>query len=155
MGWTSAQKLFETEEDTIDFAHKLAPRLGAGDTVLFYGEIGAGKSFLSRALIRKIFNQTIEVPSPTFTLVQVYGTDNFDIWHCDLYRLTHPDEAIELGLDEAFDSALCFIEWPDRLGDVTPKNAVAFHMAATDQGHSLYATADTPKWQTRLEPLFD
>lgn len=155
MGWTSTKKLFETENDTRAFASQIAPVLGAGDTVLLSGDIGAGKSFFSRAVIREIFQEDIEIPSPTFTLVQVYEAEAFDIWHCDLYRLTHPDEAIELGLEDAFEDALCLIEWPDRLSELAPENAVTFHMKAEDAGHSLFATSRSVKWQNKLEALFD
>jgi tRNA threonylcarbamoyladenosine biosynthesis protein TsaE len=73
------------------------------------------------------------VPSPTFTLVQSYQAD-VEIWHADLYRLSHPDEVLELGLDEAFDSAICLIEWPDRLGSLLPKGAMRLRFTLEGEG---------------------
>ena len=80
--------------------------LKGNDTLLLKGEIGAGKSYFSRKLIQsqQIFPE--EVPSPTFTLVQTYETKVGEIWHVDLYRLTHADGLIELGLSEAFEDKI-------------------------------------------------
>ena len=112
-----------TEGETAALAANLAPLLRVGDCLLLEGPIGAGKTAFSRSLIRARLGRNEDVPSPTFTLVQTYEHEDGDIWHCDLYRLTHPDEAFELGLDEAFTSAICLIEWPDRLGTDVPENA--------------------------------
>ena len=81
----------------------LARHLGRGDTLLLSGPVGAGKSHLARALIRARFGADTEVPSPSFTLVQTYGDPGeVEVWHADLYRLSHPDEIHELGLEAAF-----------------------------------------------------
>ena len=111
------------EEDTSRLAEHLAAALRTGDTILLDGPIGAGKTHFCRAFIRARIGQKEEVPSPTFTLVQTYHAD-VDIWHADLYRLTQADEAIELGLDDAFETAICLIEWPDRLGPYLPLRAI-------------------------------
>jgi tRNA threonylcarbamoyladenosine biosynthesis protein TsaE len=111
----------------------MAGMLGPGDTVLLHGPIGAGKSHLARALIRaRLGRPGEEVPSPSFTLVQAYPHPGGDLWHADLYRLTHPDELAELGLDAAFDTAICLVEWPDRLGRLAPENAL--HLALSLSG---------------------
>ena len=121
------------EADTTHLGQALAHVLGAGDCVLLEGAIGAGKSHLARALIRALRDADEEVPSPTFTLVQTYP-GNPDIWHADLYRLTHPDEVHELGLEAAFDDAICLIEWPDRLGGYTPENPIRLRLDAKGDG---------------------
>lgn len=98
-----------------------------GLCILLSGPVGAGKSFFARTLIQSLMARhgaVEDVPSPTFTLVQSYELGPLDVWHADLYRLTSPDELIELGLEQAFDTALCLIEWPDRLGELRPDGAV-------------------------------
>ncbi len=143
------------ENRTARLAAALAPRLRAGDTLLLSGPIGAGKSAFARALIRaRLGNPAEDVPSPTFTLVQTYENAGGDIWHCDLYRLTHPDEALELGLDEAFATAICLIEWPDRLGPAAPRNALRLDFAADPATGAHRLAIDAPEdWAPRLEGL--
>lgn len=118
--------MLDSPEATAAFAARLAPTLGAGDVLLLEGEIGAGKSHFARALITArlaAVGLAEDIPSPTYTLVQTYVAGPLAIWHCDLYRLTGSDEAVELGLTDAFDTALCLIEWPDRLGPEAPTTA--------------------------------
>lgn len=113
-----------------------AERLRAGDCLLLDGPIGAGKSHFARALIQSRLGRAEDVPSPTFTLVQTYQAD-CEIWHADLYRLSHPDEVLELGLDQAFDSAITLIEWPDRLGDLAPPDAIRLAFRDKGEGREL------------------
>ena len=103
-------------EATRALGSRIAPLLQAGDAVLLYGPLGMGKSTLARGLIRAMTGPDEDVPSPTFTLVQFYETDP-PVAHFDLYRLTRPEEAFEIGLDEALDVGCALIEWPERLGD--------------------------------------
>ena len=151
-----AQALFEfslaDEDMTAQLAAQIAPQLRAGDTVLLVGEIGAGKSAFARALIRARLGRMEDVPSPTFTLVQTYQDEQGDIWHCDLYRLTHPEEALELGLDEAFEAAICLIEWPDRLGDAAPQSSLTLTFEAQENDHHV-AISGPFDWQERLRGL--
>ena len=118
----------DTPEDTSRLAAAVARVLRAGDVLLLSGPIGAGKSHFARAVIQSrlaLDGRPVEdVPSPTFTLVQTYEMDGVEIWHADLYRLTHPDEVEELGLIDAFDTAICLVEWPDRLGPLIPPQAI-------------------------------
>ena len=122
-----------SEEDTTRLGAWFAPRLRAGDTILLSGSIGAGTSHFARALIRARLGRAEDIPSPTFTLVQTYEAD-VEIWHSDLYRLSHPDEVLELGLDEAFSTAICLIEWPDRLASLTPETAISINLSAQGDG---------------------
>ncbi|MDO9609676.1 MAG: tRNA (adenosine(37)-N6)-threonylcarbamoyltransferase complex ATPase subunit type 1 TsaE [Brevundimonas sp.] len=101
---------------TTALGQTLAPLLEAGEAVLLYGPLGMGKSTLARGLIRALTTPDEDVPSPTFTLVQFYESDP-PVAHFDLYRLTRPEEAFEIGLDEALDDGFALIEWPERLGE--------------------------------------
>ena len=124
------------ETDTAALGRALAGLLGPGTVLLMSGPIGSGKSHLARALIRARLGEAVEVPSPTFTLVQTYpGTP--EIWHADLYRLTHPDEVLELGLEDAFSTAICLVEWPDRLGKATPPGAHRLTFTTQGEGRRL------------------
>ncbi|WP_055083098.1 tRNA (adenosine(37)-N6)-threonylcarbamoyltransferase complex ATPase subunit type 1 TsaE [Jannaschia donghaensis] len=123
-------------------ARAIAPLVGAGDAILLHGPVGAGKTAFARALIgalqRAANLDPEDVPSPTFTLVQTYPTGPFETWHADLYRLSGPDAVVELGLDEAFGTALCLIEWPDRLGADRPARAIDLTLTPTpDDGRDL------------------
>lgn len=139
------------EDATSELGRNLAAQLLPGDTVLLSGEIGAGKSTLARALIRtKLNDPEAEVPSPTFTLVQPYATAGGEIWHCDLYRLGDPDELIELGLDSAIGTALCLIEWPERLTGTPLLSPLKITMQTAGSGRIAQLSGDAD-WARRLK----
>lgn len=140
------------EDATARLGVWLAGHMQGGETLLLDGPIGAGKSHLARALIRARLGRMEDVPSPTFTLVQVYEAD-VEIWHADLYRLTHPDEVLELGLDDAFGRAICLVEWPDRLGSLVPERAVRIALRAAGEGRVAIVTGDLP-WMGALAREF-
>lgn len=143
-------------DETAAFARALAARLGAGDTVLLSGEVGAGKTHLARALIQSLLATPEDVPSPTFTLVQTYETaSGIEIWHADLYRLTTASEAEELGLTDAMEEAICLIEWPDRLGDLHPEDALDITLTATDAdaGRTLTVIWSASRWNSTMTDL--
>ncbi len=152
MAETLFHLILADENATAEVAKQIAPHLKQGDALLLEGDIGAGKSAFARALIRARLGHMEDVPSPTFTLVQNYEDVDGDIWHCDLYRLTHPDEALELGLQEAFETAICLIEWPDRLGDQIPKSALHLSFSAHPENHELVISGPAP-WGDRLRGL--
>ncbi|MFN3852895.1 MAG: tRNA (adenosine(37)-N6)-threonylcarbamoyltransferase complex ATPase subunit type 1 TsaE [Phreatobacter sp.] len=109
--------LLVNEQATRDLAMDLAVAVAANDVITLAGDLGAGKSTLARALIRAIAaDERLEVPSPTFALVQPYPQGRIPVVHADLYRVSSPDELAELGWDEAAENALLLVEWPDRLG---------------------------------------
>jgi tRNA threonylcarbamoyladenosine biosynthesis protein TsaE len=120
-------------------AQHLAPYALPGDVLLLSGEIGAGKSCFARAFIRSRLGQMVDVPSPTYTLVQTYELDDISICHADLYRLSHPDELHELGLLDA-PQAICLIEWPERGGAMWPKAALHLTFTPENEGRNLRAT---------------
>ena len=114
-----------------DIATCLSAHLGAGDTVLLNGDLGAGKSTFARTIIQSHMGD-VDVPSPTFTLVQSYNTKNFEIWHMDLYRLESEDEILELGVEESFASNLCLIEWGENAKRFIPPTAININI---ENGH--------------------
>ncbi len=114
-----------SEAEMTAFGASFAKSLKLGDVVLLYGDLGVGKSVLARSIIRAWLNDDhAEIPSPSFTLVQNYQTHKGEINHYDLYRLGDSFELVELGLPEQFEDALSLVEWPARLGDMTPENAI-------------------------------
>lgn len=117
-----------------------------------WGDLGAGKTSFARGFISAAMGQLEDVPSPTFTLLQSYDTPSGEIHHFDLYRLNVPDDALELGIEDAFSEGLCLIEWPDRLGPWLPR-----HRLDVTLGHTKVSTARTvslsssdPVWQKHL-----
>ena len=125
------------EAATISLAADIASLVKAGDLVTLSGELGTGKTTFARALIRNLVGDPeLEVPSPTFTLLQVYDSAvkdgaQFPIVHADLFRIKEPSELAELGWEEAADGALVIVEWPERAGDglAGDRLDIAFHAA--------------------------
>lgn len=141
-------------DSTAALGRALAARLRPGDTLLLDGGLGAGKTHLARALIQALLPVPEDVPSPSFTLVQTYEADGFEIWHADLYRLAGGADLTELGLDAALGHALCLIEWPDRIADPLPD---ALHLALRAEGDERMATftSGAAAWAARLQGLAD
>src|SRR5262249_55086391 len=109
------------EHATRRLALDIANSLQAGDFVTLSGDLGAGKTTLVRTLIRYLAGApAIEVPSPTFTLMQIYDLPQFPLVHADLYRLSGPAELAELGFDDLPEGAVVLLEWPARRGGVLP-----------------------------------
>lgn len=115
----------ENEQGLKEIAQELAPKLKTGDVVVLNGTLGAGKTTFARCLINLLAGEEVEVPSPTFTLVQEYDLPNISIWHFDLYRLEGKEEDIlELGWEEARRYGVALVEWADRLGSFLPKEHI-------------------------------
>lgn len=111
----------KTENETKKLAEKFAGIAKKGDIFALFGTLGAGKSTFSRYFIQAL-SQINDIPSPTFTLVQTYETQKFDIYHFDMYRLKTAEEAYELDIEEAFYNAVSLIEWPEKILSLLPKN---------------------------------
>ena len=135
---------------------RLAEVLCIGDIIALEGTLGSGKTTLARSIIRAVYGETTVVPSPTFTLVQIYEGERLPIWHCDLYRLESSEETLELGLDEAYREAVTLIEWPDRLGGTLPKNALNLRLeneASTNENFRRIFLSGNKRWQAALDYL--
>ncbi len=107
---------------------RIAAGLRRGDAIGLEGDLGAGKTTLARAVLRAL-GVDENVPSPTFTLVQLYETQHFPVRHFDLYRVQASSELEELGLDEALDEGAALIEWPERAGDRLPSDMLHVKLA--------------------------
>jgi len=122
------------EAETTRFGEDLALALKQGDCLALSGDLGAGKSSLARAFLRAMANDDeLEVPSPTFTLVQAYDL-RMAVAHFDLYRLGDPAELSELGFDEALQEGICLVEWPEMASDDLPADRIALKLEHEGQG---------------------
>lgn len=113
-------------------ARALGNLLHVGDFVALHGELGAGKTTFARALIQGLNPDETEVPSPTFTLVQVYESPKGPLAHLDLYRLSDSSEVYALGFDE-LRMGIMLVEWPERLGSLLPAGRVDASLAYGEQ----------------------
>jgi len=156
-----SQQLLPDPAATAGFAAALAPLLRQGDVIALWGDLGAGKSTLARALIQHLTRDSEDVPSPTFTLVQTYPGEiegkAIELWHFDLYRLTQPEQAYDLAIEEAFQDGISLIEWPDRLGYLLPRERLDLHLESAGPETSgegrLLKVSGSPAWRTRLAQL--
>ena len=142
------------EDATTRLGSAVAPCLRSGDVILLEGQIGAGKTHFARAVIQSRLaaedRAPIDIPSPTYTLVQTYEAANAEIWHADLYRLSDMSEVAELGLEDAFASAIVLVEWPDRLDD-PPQSALTLLFRVVGDGRVAEFRFSSERWK----PLVD
>ena len=113
----------------------LAARLRPRDVVALEGGLGAGKTTLARAILRAAAGDPeLIVPSPTFTLVEIYETPGSSWWHFDLYRLEQPEQVFELGWEDARAEGVALVEWPERLGPLLPRDRLTVRLAIEGEG---------------------
>jgi len=141
------------EAATETLGRRLSGLARPGDVIALEGPLGAGKTTLARAFIRSLTGPDEEVPSPTFTLVQTYRGRTGAIWHFDLFRLSRPEEALELGLDEALAEGIVLIEWPERLGRALPANRLDLRIDPARADDARTAILDGASWSDRLARL--
>lgn len=141
------------EEATLAAGHALAQCLQAGMTVYLQGDLGAGKTTLSRGLLRGLGHQG-RVKSPTYTLVEPYSLAKAEVYHFDLYRFADPDEWFETGFDEYFHpQSLVLIEWPDKAAGLTPPPDLTLSLAVQNTGRVLQLFSHTDTGRTCLNTL--
>lgn len=115
----------ETTEFAANFADKISRSRNGAVIICFWGDLGMGKSLFCRSMIKTLCGAPdMDVPSPTFTLTQVYEMDDAQIWHFDLYRLSEPAEVYEIGWEDALSGGISLIEWPERLGELLPAKRI-------------------------------
>ena len=142
--------LSKTEEDTAAFAEALAHLAQKGDVFALFGTLGMGKSVFARAFIKALC-PVEDVPSPTFTLLQTYETDAFEIYHYDLYRLKSAEEIWELNMEEALEEAVCLIEWPEKMGAYLPQKAIKINITPQNDGRKFELIAQDKEKQRFLK----
>lgn len=134
---------------TAALAARIAVDARRGDVIALEGPLGSGKTSFARAFIRAATGRDDEVPSPTFTLVEIYDAPT-PVWHFDLYRLDRPEDALELGIEDAFVEAVSLIEWPERLGSLLPRERLRIALAFGDAPEARRATVTASAgWETR------
>jgi tRNA threonylcarbamoyladenosine biosynthesis protein TsaE len=139
------------EDATAELAARLSLLAGRGDVLALKGDLGTGKTVFARAFIRSLCGADTEVPSPTFTLLQVYDHGDVPINHFDLFRIDTRDEALELGIDDAFADGISLIEWPERLGTMLPTDCLTLAFSHGD-GPDL-RRIELSGWDGRLADL--
>jgi tRNA threonylcarbamoyladenosine biosynthesis protein TsaE len=139
---------------TAALAGRLAVLARPGDVFALSGDLGTGKTAFARSFIEARSGGAEEVPSPTFTLVQTYDLPGGAVWHFDLYRLAHPEEALELAIEDAFAEGIALVEWPDRLGALLPRDRLdlAFAMGDDPDARRVRVTG-FGSWAARLDAL--
>lgn len=145
------EKVFisETEEQTSQIAAMLSEISKIGDIWALHGTLGMGKSVFARAFIQKLTDAE-DVPSPTFTLVQMYAAPHFEIYHYDLYRLDKPSDIFELGVEEAFYNGVCLVEWPEKMGVLAPRNMWNVEIVPDSKGRKITISSDDEEKMQRL-----
>lgn len=127
-----------TEEEMLELGNRLATILKSGMLVFLEGDLGAGKTTLTRGYLRALGYEGV-VKSPTYTLVETYLFDDFNVHHFDLYRLKDPQELIWMGFnDYVQDSTICLVEWPDRGVGVLPKPDARCHIDISETGRLVH-----------------
>jgi tRNA threonylcarbamoyladenosine biosynthesis protein TsaE len=121
-----------TPDETYKVGERIGRELRSGDVVLLYGELGVGKTLLTKGVLDALYYDTDEVTSPSFTLVNLYKTARFDVYHIDLWRLDKDaNAAAVVGLDEILEQGdrVVIVEWADRLSkNTTPRHAISIHI---------------------------
>lgn len=142
------------EAETARFGVKIATIVQKSDVLCLIGPLGAGKTCFARGFVRSAgaAGADEEIPSPTFTLVQTYEAPAFTIWHFDFYRIESPEEVYELGIEEAFDTGVSLVEWPEKAPEVLSADRLEISLVPEGDGRKVQL-AGGHKWAKRIEEL--
>lgn len=140
----------ESVEASEAFGRALAGLLQEGDAVALFGELGAGKTTISRAILRGLGFEG-DAASPTFPIVLAYDPPDvrLPVWHVDLYRIEEESELDELALDEARDGGVLIVEWPERMGARLWRDALRLHLSVADGNARALTVEVPPAWESR------
>lgn len=143
----------ESLEDSLALGARLAAVARPGDVIALSGPLGAGKTSIARGLLAALGLEA-EAPSPSFAIVQPYAPPEvrFPVLHVDLYRIEDPEEAEELGLDEARSDSLLLVEWPERLGDAWWRDALWLSLEVAPDGARALTAKVPAAWKDRWPP---
>ena len=133
-------------------AQRLAPLLRRGDVLALGGDLGAGKTTFAQFLLQALGVEG-DITSPTFTLVQVYETARFPVYHFDWYRLKEPQEVEEIGFDEACAEGVTVVEWPEKAATYLPRDRLSLLFSLDQGGSRLVRIEATGQWVHRLEEM--
>jgi len=145
--------------DTKKLAVEIAKVAKFGDVIALCGNLGAGKTAFAKFFIKELCGEKVEVPSPTFTLVQTYDAKNAslgEVAHFDFYRLKSADEVVEIGFEDALLSGVCLIEWAEKIREYMPRDCLRIHLQNVegDEGaRNVDLEACGSGWQDRLSAL--
>ncbi|MCF8494624.1 MAG: tRNA (adenosine(37)-N6)-threonylcarbamoyltransferase complex ATPase subunit type 1 TsaE [Rickettsiaceae bacterium] len=132
MSLQAGKYILYNEEDSKNLAIQIANEIKPGNIITFSGDLGAGKTFLCRQIIKQLCGPETNVTSPTFNLLQIYDWNDCSIYHYDLYRLKNPSEIYELGIEEAMTANVCLIEWPELIKAILPNDIIAINIEIVD-----------------------
>lgn len=147
--------ILRNEQATEELAQRIAELAQPGDVICLKGDLGVGKTFFAKCFIAHLTGLSKDnITSPTFTLVQTYDADKGTIWHFDLYRIDSLEACEELGYEDAFDTGITLIEWPEILEAALPVEQLELaFFYDTNKGERLLQVKATGHWQSHIDQL--
>lgn len=145
----------DNEKTTNDFGIVLSKLIEEGDIILLDGEMGSGKTFLARSIISNLLEEKfkgMEIPSPTFTLIQEYKCKNFILGHADLYRIKNNNELDALGIEDILDQGCLLVEWPEKIKELYENNTLEIKFKDFN-GRKSIELKNIKGWDIRLKML--
>jgi tRNA threonylcarbamoyladenosine biosynthesis protein TsaE len=118
-----------SQDQSIELAKKIGNAIKPGAIIALKGELGTGKTFITKHIISHLLGEDTHVTSPTFQLLQIYKASGYDIYHYDLYRLKNTNDIFELSIEDAMDGRnICIIEWPEIMESILPSDTIVIEL---------------------------